>query len=307
MSDGIIRVEAILPTYNRAERLHQALAAHAALRIPDHVQYRLIVVDNNSNDGTRNIVESFIAEDLLHCSYRFEPRQGLSQARNAGLRALAADTDVVAFIDDDCYPDPDWVEVLTRILSADHAPGLVGGSAFLYDPEDLPITIVTGPHRATQSLATLFSGIAGLNFGFPVRLLGSIGDFDTCLGAGSACKAGEDIDFFYRAMQAGERVEYHPELRVHHHHGRQDPSTVSALMDGYYRGRGAFYLKHLLRLDRPIIQQAYWTCRKLLLGTPGIAGSRDLHLLGQLLRGAATYAACAVGRSLGRLVSARTG
>lgn len=295
-----VRIDAILPTFNRAERLRDALAAHGRLRIPDHVRYRLIVVDNNSSDDTRAVVDAFRHDGQIACDYVFERRQGLSYARNAGLDDV--DADIVAFIDDDCYPDPDWVEVITRTLGADCAPGLIGGSALLYDPEDLPITIVTGTERATQSMATLFSGIAGLNFCFPARLLTRIGRFDTCLGAGSACKAGEDIDFFYRAIKAGEQVEYIPELRVYHHHGRQDPATISALMDGYYRGRGAFYLKHVLRLDRSIMKQAYWTCRSLLFGTRGTTDSNGPRLLGQLVRGAVTYAVCAIRRALRGLV-----
>jgi glycosyltransferase involved in cell wall biosynthesis len=293
-----IRIDAILPTYNRADRLHDALQAHAGMDIPQHVQYRLIVVDNNSTDTTPAVVEAFRERALIDCDYVFEPRQGLSHARNAGLGRVNAD--IVAFIDDDCYPATDWLSIMAGCMTGEAEAGLLGGSAFLFDQDDLPITIMTDPQPARLSPQTLFSGIAGLNFCFPARLLDAIGNFDTCLGAGSMTKSAEDIDFFYRTMLAGQTVDYLPELKVYHHHGRKRPDDKQRLLDGYLLGRGAFYAKYLARLDGTIVRAAYWECRSLLVDGIARGNMSSLRYLGLLAKGALAYPACRIRQRLGR-------
>lgn len=297
MTQAPTRIDAILATHNRAERLGQALAAHARMHVPAHVRYRLILVDNNSSDETARIVEDFRASCAFECRYVFEPRQGLSHARNAGLAEV--DADIVAFIDDDCYPQEDWLSVMIEVMSDAPKPRLVGGSALLFDPDDLPITIVTAPEPGVQTLAKLFEGIAGLNFCFPAELARRVGPFDTCLGAGSRTRSGEDIDFFYRVMHAGIPVHYDPRLRVYHHHGRRNADDKRNLMDGYLLGRGAFYAKHVARRDGAIIRKAYWECRSLLVDGVG-KGRRDcLRYLALLVKGAVRYAFCRLRRQSG--------
>ncbi len=294
-----LRVDAILATHNRADRLRDALRAHARMTQPAGCRYRLIVVDNNSTDDTRAVVESFAHDSAFECRYVFESRQGLSHARNAGLAHV--DSDVVAYIDDDCYPEADWLTVLVENMTADNAPTLMGGSAFLFDDADLPITIVTDPVRKPQTVANLFNGIAGLNFCFDLSLLERIGNFDTCLGAGSAAKAGEDIDFVYRALKAGFAVEYVPTWKVYHHHGRQDPAVIDSLMAGYYIGRGAFYAKHLWRRDKAIVKMAYWEFRRLLSDVFSQRDKQSLRYITKLLTGMWIMGVCSSRRAMRRL------
>src|SRR3954463_11732371 len=89
------KLSVILPTFNRAASLQQALAA-LLHQTADPGSYEIVVVDNNSTDGTAAVV-------ALHDDPRVrlvtEPRQGLSFARNAGLAASQAP--LVAFTDDD--------------------------------------------------------------------------------------------------------------------------------------------------------------------------------------------------------------
>lgn len=295
------RIDAILPTYNRVERLRDALARHAELVLPKNVQYRLIVVDNNSDDDTAKAVADFAERCPFSCLYVFEGRQGLSHARNAGLRR--ANADLIAFIDDDCYPSSDWLQLMAARMSRADAPGLLGGSALLFDPADLPITIVTDPEPRRLSTADLFEGIAGLNFCFPANLVDEVGEFDTCLGAGSSTRSGEDIDFFYRVMLAGFPVDYDPALKVYHHHGRRSPEDKQKLMDGYLLGRGAFYMKFMMRLDGHMWRKAYWECRSLLLDRIKRGNPSSLHYLGVLAKGAFIYPWCRIRAALSRASS----
>jgi len=81
-------------------------------------------VDNNSTDQTREVVEGFQRRHPNRFRYVFEPRQGLSQARNAGIREARGD--VLAFMDDDVAVDATWLQSLTACLHDGTRAG-VGG------------------------------------------------------------------------------------------------------------------------------------------------------------------------------------
>src|SRR5437868_5644614 len=94
----------VLCTYNRAERVGAAL--DALLRQKGDVEYEIVVIDNNSTDDTENVVRSIAASGGAgRVRYVFEGRQGLSHARNCGIRASHAP--IVAFTDDDVRVNDD--------------------------------------------------------------------------------------------------------------------------------------------------------------------------------------------------------
>ena len=113
----------VITTYNRADVLPSALESLLTQDLaPD--RYEIIVVDNNSNDGTRRIVESF-ARRSSAVQYVFEPRQGISFGRNAGIRAAVAP--IVAFTDDDVRVSRDWATTILTVLAAHPEVACVGG------------------------------------------------------------------------------------------------------------------------------------------------------------------------------------
>jgi glycosyltransferase involved in cell wall biosynthesis len=72
----------------------------------------VVVVDNEGDPRVGEIVRAFAAESGLTARCATEPRRGISQARNAALAMVPADTDFVAFIDDDEVPSPGWLAAL---------------------------------------------------------------------------------------------------------------------------------------------------------------------------------------------------
>ena len=115
-----LSVGVIIPTRNRADMLHNTLEALTRqTRAPDEV----IVVDNGSTDNTRQVIERF--EDLLPVRYFYEPVPGAGQARNTGIRH--ANSEVLAFTDDDCIPDSDWLHFIELSFLRDPAIGMVAG------------------------------------------------------------------------------------------------------------------------------------------------------------------------------------
>src|SRR6266404_6763274 len=94
----------VLSTYNRAEVLRRALESLLDQDF-DPRRYEVVVVDNNSSDRTRSVVEAFCAK-TTNVSYLFESRQGVAYGRNAGIRASRAPA--IAFTDDDLRVSRDW-------------------------------------------------------------------------------------------------------------------------------------------------------------------------------------------------------
>ena len=107
-------VSVVLCTYNRCASLKNALASVAVQVVPDSLEWEVLVVDNNSNDQTAEIVTHFVQQYPGRFRYLFEPRQGLSYARNSGIRE--AKGDVVAFMDDDTDVACTWLQNLTASL-----------------------------------------------------------------------------------------------------------------------------------------------------------------------------------------------
>ena len=94
-----MRLDVIVPTYNRQDLLPLALNSLFAAEIPAGLDVTVTVVDNNSTDGTRQVIESFrerLGERIQYC---FEVQQGRSHALNAGIAATSGD--LVGIIDDD--------------------------------------------------------------------------------------------------------------------------------------------------------------------------------------------------------------
>src|SRR6516162_11213107 len=91
-------VSVIICTYNRQHLLKAALKSILSQQA-DGLRYEVVVVDNNSTDDTRQVIETFMGRGATNLRYLFEGRQGLSYARNAGV--AVSRSPIVAFTDDD--------------------------------------------------------------------------------------------------------------------------------------------------------------------------------------------------------------
>lgn len=96
----------IICTKNRAVSLRLALDSVRALIIPA-VKTEVVVVDNDSSDGTKAVVDEFIAVASLPSKYCVCRSAGLGNARNAGLRN--SEGSWVVFSDDDCQFDRNYL------------------------------------------------------------------------------------------------------------------------------------------------------------------------------------------------------
>lgn len=253
-------VSVVLSTRNRAARLRVALGCYRAWS--GDTDWELIVVDNGSTDDTAQILADFAAASGLPVRLVHESRAGLARARNRGL--AAARGEIVAFIDDDCYPAADYLATLRGIFATtgcDYA----GGRVLLYDPSDAQVVVQT--HATAYTLepgAWLTSGqILGANMAIRRSGLCSLRGFDERLGAGTLFRSGEDTDMLRRAALAGMCGHYEPALLVHHHHGRK-LADAAALRRATQRGLGACMAKFvaLPATRRAYARRWFWALRR---------------------------------------------
>jgi glucosyl-dolichyl phosphate glucuronosyltransferase len=101
--DRPIAISVIIPTLNRCSYLERALASAREQTFPSS-EYEIIVVDNGSTDGTRDLVERLNQDGGKRLCYVYEGQLGLHHARHAGARA--AKSWILIFTDDDATFDP---------------------------------------------------------------------------------------------------------------------------------------------------------------------------------------------------------
>lgn len=250
-------LSAIICTYNRVDKLANCLDALRRTNPPSLCEWELLVIDNNSSDRTKEVVDRFLKSTNLPIRYVFEAEQGLSAARNRGL--AEARGEVIAFTDDDCIVDANWLREIEAHFSRTNVD-LVGGRAELYDKNDKPVSIRTSPvpARFTEPQHT-FSMVMGCNMIFRRAVYDKIGAFDRSLGPGAKNPiVADDFDFIYRAFRAGFDIRYNPAILVYHDHGRRTDEQAHSVRTGYLRGRAAWYAKFLLRGDRRLLKLIYW-------------------------------------------------
>lgn len=117
-------IDAILPTYDRANLLPLAIESALVAAASSCSNIRIIVVDNNSSDNTREVVEHYAAKSDGKVIYLFEREQGRHHALNLGIAYSTAE--IIAFFDDDEILDRNWFNVIEENLS-DCTVDYIGG------------------------------------------------------------------------------------------------------------------------------------------------------------------------------------
>ena len=192
-------VAVVIATRNRPDRLARCLEALAAqARMPDEV----VVVDDASTVPLMPVVEAFRDRLPVRLLVQAEPG-GPGMARDAGWRSATGS--LVAFTDDDCRPDPAWLERLTAAAAANTV--LVGRAE--PDPGDGPMTSLLDHSMVVESDDGRFSTC---NVAYPREVLERVGGFDPAFRLAYA----EDTDLGQRALAAGATSRFVPDAVVYH-------------------------------------------------------------------------------------------
>jgi glycosyltransferase involved in cell wall biosynthesis len=232
----------VIATRNRGEFLPSML--ESLRRVSSSLQWEVIFVDNGSSDATAKVLAAFQRSFAIPVRVLTEPRPGAGRARNVGWRA--AKGRIIGFIDDDCYPAPDYIDQIESCFAAS-GMGFIGGRILLHDPADLRITIQEATERVLlPPRRFIYAGVLqGANWAVRRCALEQVGGFDPNLGAGTKFFC-EEVELQARLSAAGWTGAFEPGPLVYHHHRRQSLNEVSTLQRMYDIGRGAYYAKCLL-------------------------------------------------------------
>ena len=220
-----MRLDVIIPTYNRQDLLPSSLNSLFAAEVPAGLEVAITVVDNNSTDGTRKVVESFREKFGERIQYCFEQQQGRSHALNKGITSTSGD--LVGTIDDDEEVDRNWLAIAfeafrTRQVDFIGGPYVPRWSAT--PPEWLPseyggvVGWVDGGDKAVPFDRNYPGILMGGNAVFTRAVLSKVGLYTTWLGrTDKGLLTGEDEELYGRLLESGAKGMYLPDLIIYHH------------------------------------------------------------------------------------------
>lgn len=196
-------VSVVVCTYNGSRTLAECLHGLSGLEYPS---FEVIVVDDGSTDHSSAIARRF------NCRLITTENRGLSSARNTGLKAATGS--IIAFIDDDAYPDPHWLHWLVSAIKEGDFAG--AGGPNIAPPGDGAIAECVknspgGPNHVLTSDRTA-EHIPGCNMAFKTDCLRAVGGFDPQFRA-----AGDDVDLCWRLQECGWKIGFSPAAMVWHH------------------------------------------------------------------------------------------
>ena len=200
------KISVVVCTFNGSRTIRECLEGIGKLRYPN---YETVVVDDGSTDGAGDIA--------AECDVRLirTENQGLSAARNLGWQSATGE--IVAYIDDDARPDPDWLTYLaTAFLKEDYA-GVGGPNIPVPDDGDTANCIANSPGGPAHVLLSDCEAehIPGCNMAFRRSWLEVINGFDPQFR-----QAGDDVDICWRTRERGGKLGFSPSAMVWHHYRR---------------------------------------------------------------------------------------
>jgi len=220
--EATLTVTVVICTKRRPANLRDCLSAVVRL---EPMPTQVLVVDNTQGDpGTESLSREFGAR------YVVEPVPGLSRARNRGL--AECDTDLVAFLDDDAIPAPDWLGVLLEPFANRQMAASTGRvmtpSSSQDDGQPACPRILSSKDRHWFEIAT-FGGLGvGLNMALRRSACMNWTVFDERLGRGAPFHIGEETYAFAGLIQRGHTAAYVPTAIVFHPVHRRDPVEIEA-------------------------------------------------------------------------------
>lgn len=198
------RISVIVCTRNGGATLPACLTALQRLNYPD---YEVLVVDDGSTDAV-----PFIASEFSGIRYLRQEPLGLGQARNTG--GAAATGSILAYTDDDCLPDEDWLIHLAHTFSDPSIAAAGGPNVPPRTQSAVQACVAAAPGGPAHVLLTdrLAEHLPGCNLAVRREAFERIGGFRRRYHA-----AGDDVDFCWRLEEAGHTIAFNPAAMVWHH------------------------------------------------------------------------------------------
>jgi glycosyltransferase involved in cell wall biosynthesis len=218
-------VSVVICCYNSAARLPETLRHLVEQKIPQGMEWEIVVVDNASADDTTAVAERFAAaHPELSVRIVPEPQPGQMFARVRGLREARGG--IILFVDDDNWLEPEYVALMAETMQAHpEIAGLGGMSTAVYEQEPPPwvsrherLFAVSGLPKETDEL-TEVNFLWGAGTAFRRRALEDVADLSFRVPGrrGTALHGGDDDELCYRLQIRGHKLFRHPSLRFQHY------------------------------------------------------------------------------------------
>jgi glycosyltransferase involved in cell wall biosynthesis len=196
-------ISVVVCSYNGSRTIRDTM--EGLLRL-DYPHFEVIVIDDGSTDDLASIVSEYPVRLLSTVN------NGLSHARNLGMQL--AKGEIVAYIDDDAYPDPHWLRYLAYAFATTGHAGIGGPNIAPDDDGPIATAVANSPGGPVHVLVgdDLAEHIPGCNMSFRREALLAVGGFDPVFRA-----AGDDVDLCWRIQHTGRTIGFHPSAVVWHH------------------------------------------------------------------------------------------
>jgi glucosyl-dolichyl phosphate glucuronosyltransferase len=215
-------LEVVICTYNNAAMLDGVLSTLACQRPVERARWTCLVVDNNCTDDTPNVIAHHVlAGAIPNLRSIREPKQGLTAARLRGVRSTTAQW--IAFVDDDCFLQSDWVSQAIAFAASHPGVGAFGGRVILdWEAEPPPYVLAYSYCFAEQNHGNFqqqVTFLAGAGFVVNRLALSASGWIDAPLLAdriGEKLVSGGDVEIALRIAGIGRELWYVPLCVLNH-------------------------------------------------------------------------------------------
>jgi glycosyltransferase involved in cell wall biosynthesis len=183
-------VSIVVPFHNEQAHIERCIESLLSQDYPRD-RYEIVFVDNNSTDGSAEIVRRYSRVRLLS-----ERKAGSYAARNAGVAASTGD--ILAFTDSDCSPDRSWLTTITRELAVPDT--LVVQGRVRFARESAPLSLLADYENAKAAYVFLGTNPA-IYYGYTNNLAVRRGAFADA-GPFEEVQRGADVIFVHRVIEA---------------------------------------------------------------------------------------------------------
>jgi glycosyltransferase involved in cell wall biosynthesis len=239
-----LRVTVVVCTRNRSDMVVNVLDDLLKNTYP---AFRVLVVDQSTDDWTREIVSRYQRERDSVDYVPTATTTGIPVARNIGLINASKRGEIIAFTDDDCLVPPDWISRLAAEFAADpDLDALLGRILPFWNSEGAgPVSINRSTRRMIFTelpnplFVNLFELGGTLNFAVRASAWQAVGPFDEGL------RRGADLDYNYRILQKGKKLARVPDVLLYHRVWRT-PGEAAQVDCAYHEAAGEVIAKHWL-------------------------------------------------------------
>lgn len=292
-------ISLIICTRNRADILSKCLDSITLYKNNTTLLWEIIVVDNDSSDNTRTVVENYD-----HVKYYMESEEGLSSARNAAVQFAKGEW--LIYLDDDTRIFADFFKEIEKIILEYDFDAFTGRYVAWYEiqkPKWIPDTFGNKINHANEIQELGNDFVTGCIMGFKKEVFARVGLFPTHLGMkGKKIAYGEETYLVDQIKNKGLKIGINPNLIVEHLVRKDKLTLMWHLKSAYARGRDEFIMNPSRSYLSLLIQPVYLLFKNIIPCTYKLVSNKRYYWQNYIID-LFQYYFINTGRILGKLIS----